>query len=221
VSLSASSVERAMLCAAAAALPSIDRPSAAAKRGSEEHERIQANIPKQLLELLGDHVQVELALSLDVLADSARVIGTKVGRQYGELRASEIPMSLDLVGSLGIVEIKTGRLRSPPPETNWQIRTQALGLARVRKLPTVKAHLATKVGSAFEIDSHEFTAWEIDCVSDDLSALHARISGVKAQLDRGERPDVNPSETACRWCNCRAACPAFADETDLIGEVRP
>ena len=106
---SASALERSFACPASAVLERLpDVPSAAAKRGQSLHAKYQKDVPSEFAELLGGDVIAELALAYDVEADKARVIGRDVGRNYGEVLPSEVAMSLDMVGSKGIVEIKTG-----------------------------------------------------------------------------------------------------------------
>jgi hypothetical protein len=224
---SGSRLHRAMLCPASAVLPRVESVSGAGEKGTAKHAffaNLQRMPREEALELvpvehrtacealdvsqlpIGAEWLAEVALVYDVASDSARFLGQDVGREYGQLGETELPMSLDLVGLFEggalVVDFKTGRGKVPPVHVNWQLRIGAMAVARWKGLERVRVALAfpredgTWGWSFAEHDSFDF--FEMDGELRDFAASIKRP-------DAAERVRVGGH---CRYCPSLAYCPA-------------
>ncbi len=222
--VTASAIERITLCAASAAFPQgEDVSSGAASRGTKLHNLITPAIERgetvaeceegeidlqPLHEALGAPAKGEMALVYDTELRTARFVGHYIDRNYGEANPMEIGVTSDLSTDADtLVEIKTGSIPVPPPDSNPQIKTQAVALSSFRRLTSVKASLAVLDNKLKwkPIETVEFDALDLGWIADDLRALMIRVNQARDQVARGETPDTRPSWTACRWCraiNC-------------------
>src|SRR5258708_1747131 len=130
-----------------------DQWDAALAHVSVENRQRCANI--DLAEALhGLHsVETEISFAYNPRTDTCRRIGKSLQRKYGDLSADEIATTLDVVAECEIVIGQDPIVTIPIPAAldwksgmnvgavrdNWQLRIQALALARYNRAPDVQA----------------------------------------------------------------------------------
>jgi hypothetical protein len=238
--ISGSALPRVVKCPASAALPQAHTTSEAAERGTIIHRFITdvivlganaalKNVPKayqsecdaiDLGWLDREASESEAAFVYDTATDTARYVGNDLGRNYGELKPTEIPMALDILerGAVPTVtDIKTGS-RVDPVADNWQIRAQALAVTREQDVRSVIGQIAyLQEDGSWEFDRVEWDVLDLDGFASDLAtAVHHATVAAEA-LTIGLVPDVSAGEH-CRYCPAAPACPAH---TALVRVLPP
>jgi hypothetical protein len=144
-------------------------------------------------------MRAERAYVYDAATDTARGIVTAGARGYGDVGASEIPGTADLVfrraGVLHVVDIKTGD--AEPAAANRQLRTLGLMVAREHGEPDIR------VGLLFVQPDGVSEDW----ADLDLIDLDAHAEALRVALARVAAATPTPGDH-CRWCPARAGCPA-------------
>lgn len=160
-----------------------------------------------------DGMVAELALAYDVKLRSTRVIGTNVGREYGQLKPSEIAMSLDYAcgpgeaGQVRVVDLKTGaRQNVPPLAYNWQLKANAVALATLHSSQAASIHiLGPDDTNGYYVENHSMDAFALDEAANELEVLFNKVSAAFASKDRGTLPQVTVG-AHCKYCPCRFTC---------------
>lgn len=241
-----------MACPASAALPQVkDEGGSASQRGTAIHtflsdvasgltvESALRNCPE---EWRSDCEQIKLdglplslaegwvsepAYAYDVVKRTARFIGLNIGRNYGDVSSTEIPLSLDVINAkngipLTVYDYKTGRGHdsyAPAPEKNWQLKLGALVLTQ-----QASEH-DCMVGLIHIHDDGTHTKKEHLLTNDGLG--HAaneieRVSGVVKELRQlvanGGTPSVNEGPH-CDFCPAKLACPAKVGLIKLLADA--
>lgn len=233
---SGSQLDRVMACAASAALPgAFDAAGWMAVRGTDIHRFIHSTRSRgrevalfeaplklrdfcaaidvgALDEFISPMAVGEPAFVFNALAGATAFLGCDIDRKYPAMQPGDFPYSSDYVddGDDGVIvlDIKTGRLPVPHPRDNWQFRLGGVGCARWAgqdEARLVKAHLDENAEWHFE--SYDATALDLDAWAEELHGQALRIEAAGAAVAAGRQPDVWPSEDACRYCPCVAACP--------------
>jgi CRISPR/Cas system-associated exonuclease Cas4 (RecB family) len=157
---------------------------------------------------------VEIAYAYDVLADSGRILGYRLDRNYPPSAPTEITGSADLVlhdpaaRHISVIDFKTGQAVDPA-EDNWQLRLYALMAARAHGAILARGVLCyIDENGETSTDEAEFSAMDLDATAADLRKLLQRIDAEAHAIASGEGPAVNPGNH-CRWCPAKPACPAY------------
>ncbi len=153
-----------------------------------------------------DGWQSEVALALDPVAGTARVLGRDIGRGYKQagLRSTEIPGAVDLLsveGELVVVrDIKTGNAENVDNVAdNGQLNGLALAAARAFGATRARVELEFVDGEgASTIYAHELDAFDLDAISAEFADIWARMHDPKP---------VPVAGAHCRWCPARTICP--------------
>jgi RecB family exonuclease len=236
VTVSGSGLERYVNCAASAVLPKIWTADGSdhADRGTETHahlERVSRGMdPAESLARVDeahrdaaaavdlDALAPELALSAEVSiaynphADTARVIGEGLGRDYSSVTADEVPMTLDVVGvaedRVIVGDYKTGHGRIARAAQNWQMIGGALGAARAFDRPAADVQLVhIRDGRKPWRDRATFDALDLAGFAAELRATTERTKRDRERHAAGEH--VEPTEGPwCKYCPSRDLCPA-------------
>jgi len=169
----------------------------------------------------------ELALAYHPETDTARVLGSGLGRAYeaAGVTEDEIPLTVDVAGldnperpAIGFVgDYKSGWSRLTPAERNWQMRGGALALARAFDLDLVRVQLIQlREDRPARRDRAEFTAADLAVFAAEARARHA-IAREDRRLYKLTREE--PDATTGPWCQ---HCPSFhacGAQTALIRAV--
>lgn len=158
----------------------------------------------------------ELALIYDAEHDTARVCRTgETERDYLDVGPMSIPMRLDLAWAGPsdaarpvAVDIKTGsRSNTAPAESNVQIATQGLALARLTGARSAGVGLIFPLRTKSHYDPHQLDA---DALDAHAGVLHQRLRALPtAAPERGShcwRCPIGPTRDE------PATCPAWARE---------
>lgn len=229
--VTASGLERAMRCPESMILPVVSSTSEAAEKGTWRHAFLAslasglsvtdalAALPEQYrdicaalpIEELPVTLTAELAVAYDVSSGKARIIGTNVDRNYGELAAAEIAGTADVVGlSNGtalVLDWKSVGSRDRASDS-YQLRFLALAVARIYGVETVRAEIV-RLGDGGEVyrNWHVFEAMDLDVFAAELRAWLAS--------DGGRGLSEGPW---CHYCSSFAFCPAKASLAVAVAE---
>lgn len=227
-----SSAERALACPASQALPwATDKSSEPAKRGTAIHTFLaavgQLGIRGALTQVPGEYRDIcerldlsrlpldstqfaaEVAFAWDI-SGKARVLGHDIGRDYGSITETEIPLTVDVVGvaddHVVVVDYKTGHGEVTPARDNPQLQLGALAAARAynKKSAVVLLIYVREDRPAF-IDRAEFDEWQLEDFSERFAVGAVAVARARYQVSKGETPDVNLG-SHCRYCQV-ANCP--------------
>ena len=207
-----SSLGLAGRCPTSHCLPWASDTGAYAERGIDIHDGLATGKPTVNLEGIPplDAGIAEVAFVIDLSSDSARVAGTNIGRAYPPLTDGQIALSADWVSTTNghgvVLDWKSGG-EGEPCATDMQMRALSYAAARVYGWDRV---LAAKVyvdeDRAPWIDRHEFDAFELSLVRDELVSILARVKAADETVKAGGVPDVSTGEW-CRRCKSIASCP--------------
>jgi hypothetical protein len=223
---SGSRLQRAFACPSSAVLPQFESVGEEAWKGTVKHEffanlqrmdrdEALALVPEEYREAcemvdvscfpIGAEWLPEVALAYDVVTGKVRHIGNDIGRNYGPLAETEIPMTLDLVGRGGVpmvIDYKTGRGWVTKAKDNWQLRAGAVGVSKWLGVSEVRVGLFfVREGSSPGWDSALFDAFDLASFEDDLRGLRPKLM---------EKPPNVTTGAHCRYCPAFASCPAQA-----------
>ena len=164
-------------------------------------------------------VYTEIPLAYDTHTDNARKISSSGQRDYSNVAAYEIPLTLDLAilceGGGGFVcDHKTGRQDGLPPSSEFgQLSIGALALARCFGLDRVKvAYAVLSDDGHARIDEHVLDAFDLEAVAEEVASIVKRIPTA--------RPNPGPW---CRskWCPLRASCPSTTSMVKATPSLSP
>ena len=232
-----SGIERTVACRASAVLPRVWRASTSyAARGTEVHaylERISNGMPAadSLVLVAEEHraaceaidlpplaedlaLSAEVALAYNPVANTARVLGQSLERDYRSIEPDEIPLTIDvagLAGDTGIVrDYKTGWSKLARTRGNWQMRGAAIAIARAFDRDQVDAQLIyLREGKVAWRDRAGFDAFELAGIAAELRITHERVIADRALAAAGGY--VEPTQGPwCRYCPSWSSCPAQA-----------
>ena len=228
---SGSRIPRAFACLASAVLPRLEISGEAAQAGTWKHAFF-AGLRKGLpaaLELVPpeyreaceaidvssfaalEHFESEVALVYDVQRHVTRRLPAGLAhRDYGELGAFEIPMTLDVSGvghaEVMAADLKTGHGYVTPAHRNWQLAAGALALSALHGIDHARVAII-KAPEGLR------ASWDV-AVIDGMGLLDARAELLRLAT-RVIEARKKPAESApmvtgeqCRHCPSRLYCPA-------------
>lgn len=230
--ITASKIARLLRCPGSGALRQIDSTNEYAVRGTAGHSFLEnwkrsgdreaalALVEPEFRELcesidldkLPKDAEPELALAYDVATDTARRLGSGIGRNYGDLGPFEIAMTLDVGGLDGakayVLDYKF-TMRSPGSAAgHGQLRVCALALARLHGVDQARTELAhIKPDGSVWIDRDDLDAFDLDDIAKELRELHGRVAEQVGKAKRGEPLDLAMG-SHCDHCPSRSVCPA-------------
>lgn len=243
---SGSAFERMAHCPSSAALPHANHETVYSSRGTAIHEFLE-NVNRlgrdealslvdaewrqacEALNLEGLDgklsLAAEVALAYDFETDTARELGRGVGRKYGDVKESELPSTLDVVGVRNVaagkrglvIDWKTGWTTRRRIETVTQLDVGALLAARAYGLDVVEVQLI----HVFEdiepwVQRRVIEGWEIDAFAMVARQAYEVALEQRRKLQRGERPTSYNTGPWCDGCSARQWCDA---QTRMIRSV--
>lgn len=227
--VTASGLWRAANCDASSVLPHTKSTTDQSSRGNVLHEFL-ARVPKmgreEALEMVPaehraacevlpiDRLPIdpnayapEVALAFDVETGSARQLGQNMGRDYSDVKPSEVAGTIDVLGvsetRVHVLDWKSGWGELIPAQDNWQILFAALAAARTfDRTEAAGALIRLKEDGEVYFDRAEFDELDLDSFEQRLRKLMAHISSLDV---RTAVPHEGPW---CRYCPAIASCPA-------------
>ncbi len=215
---SGSSLERASHCPASFALNQASHTGEAAIKGTANHDAIEAGISTRELSNLPEVVQValrdatsievEVAYAINVETGEVRCIGSRIGRNYGEVDSSEIVLTVDAVvtsdSGVTVWDWKS-RKRVTPAAKNLQIRAGVVAV--MTHLGLSEARGAIGYLDDAETDVATFDRFDAALFMSDMRTMLYRIGSLRLQVAKGETPPVHAGPW-CDYCPAIAYCPA-------------
>jgi hypothetical protein len=222
----ASNLERGLKCAASLHLPIIESTSEAADRGIWRHaflarirevgaEAALAEVPKEHrdacaalpIDELPVDLMAEVALAFDVASSKGRVVGSNLGRDYGELGPMELVGSADVIGlsddRVLVIDWKSAGHKGRASDS-VQLKFLALAACRAydRDAATVEI---VKLGDGGEVhrSRHDYNAFDLDMFAEELRAWFAKAGKDKTPVEGSH----------CTYCKSWQFCDA---KTGLI-----
>lgn len=155
----------------------------------------------------------EVAFAFDYETGTAREIGRDIGRAYGPLGPTEIPLTVD-VGALGkdgesvfVGDYKTGRGHTTPARRNAQLKIGALAAARAWGRERAEVALVHVVGTDVYFDHASLDMFDLEAATDDVALTAAAVLAQRELVQLGRTPDVVAGPW-CRYCPAFNSCPA-------------
>lgn len=231
--ISGSALDRVHACPVSESLPHAEELHGGQDRGNAVHDFL-ARVPEmgreEALELVPDEwhdacagidldqlpassamsYSAEVAFAYDIDTDTARVLGTGIGRRY-DVGPNEVPGSVDSVGIAGdqaqIIDYKSPWADLPPASRNRQIRFYALAACRAYGCTSAVVMLirVREDGSAW-IDKDVLDSMDLHEV-----AAEVRDAVQRARAAKDASPEDRPVPVIgshCRWCPAARFCPA-------------
>ena len=154
--------------------------------------------------------EVEVAWAEDVQAATSRRLGPgdELDRERDSFGKADLVFR-DRGGAAHVVDWKTGKTPEGPAT-----RPQLWGLARSIALATYArvvrmSVVAVRAGGELSWETVEATRDMLDDFGERQRRVHLRVAEARAEWRAGVVPELVPGDH-CRWCNCRALCPALA-----------
>lgn len=216
---SGSALERATNCPASFALPQAPATGEAAIKGTENHDAIEngisngqlADLPEVVRTALegATAVDVEVAFAIDAATGSVRLLGRRMGRNYGVLGESEIALTIDAIvthpgGAVTVWDWKS-RKRVTPAVRNLQVKAGAIAVMEHLSLPEVQAGLGYLDDG--DTDLATFDRFDTALFLAEMRRMLARIETVRQVVESGQTPEVHAGPW-CEYCPAVAYCPA-------------
>lgn len=218
--ISGSGLERGMNCPAAYALPRADRTGEDAIAGTANHTNIEAGlvvggdltkrVPWAVQKAMegASEVDVEVAFALDVQTEMVRILGRRLGRNYGKLEASEIPLTVDAIitrpDGVWVWDWKS-RERVTTAAHNLQLRAGMIAALKTKGLSQVHGGIGYLDDG--EHDTTSVDVFDAATLFADLRAMMNKIGAARALVATGGTPDVHAGPW-CKYCPAMAYCPA-------------
>lgn len=248
--ITGSQIGRLKQCPASGALPGVHAQSDAGELGAQKHRfvydydrlgrgpAIEAALPglrafcakvdmEELFEKFADTPlrRHEVAFVWDSETDTAEIRLDVAQRNYGALKSSQIPMTLDVLGSSDtkavIIDVKTGRHEVEPAAVNPQLRAQALAVARALGIDDVQvgiAYLNDDADWRFDM-APPFDSMDLAEIAEEQRAVVRRVDAAHEIVVAGGVPDAYPSDDACFYCPSIRVCPAKVGMVRQVAEV--
>jgi len=234
--ITASQLDRVLLCPASCVLPGVHSTSPAARKGTIKHKYLeraaQIGSDAALLEIEDDEMRElcaaidtdrlpvgpeyaqEVALAYDVATDKGREVARGVSREtaYVDVYEHEICGTADVIGiapdHVLVVDYKTGWRDVTPPAQNAQLKFLALAAcsAYERDAARVEIVYVREHGGVTRL-SADLDALDLDNFALDLSNLRARLAEAWKARDANKLPELCEGEH-CEYCPAFTACPA-------------
>lgn len=230
IGVTGSALERVVQCPASAVLPQAPSTGEDAIKGTSNHEAVEQALATGDIDLVPVSAQkmvaslvegravslIEPAFAIDIVEETVRLIGQRIGRNYGVLGPNEIALSsdviLDIEGEPVVVDWKS-RSRVTPAARNMQLKAEcfaALALSRKQKVTGVIAYLDDG-----ETDEMTFDVFDAQRFMSDMRAMVAKIQKAREQ----SVPAVSAGPW-CSYCPAMPSCPAHAKSAlVLLGEM--
>lgn len=208
---SASSLPRISRCLASVVYPQHDFSTKDAVAGVERHKLDEeaidvgdtSTLPDKVAALVaGMTVQSEVAFALDAFARKARILGVKLGRNYGPTDALELPGTCDLLAVSAdqrvVIGDRKGFEEVDHPSSNKQTLFYAAAAALVFGVSEVTVAIYGAFGEP-RIATLEMP--ELDEFIDWLRDLNPRVEVARSDPRSHERPGNH-----CTYCNAFESC---------------
>lgn len=231
MTLTASAMSRAMMCAASCALPQVREEREDATRGTALHEYLAnvstmglaalALVPEEYradcealdLERLpvgAGQWAAEVALAFHVPSGTARELGLGLARDYTAARDGEVCGTADVVGltedAAAVVDFKSGWSDLGEAASLPQLRFLALAAARAYgKSKALVAIAPLDRGASWGF--MELDAVELDVIEAEVVRVRLAVSIAAAEISQGRTPRLSVGSW-CRLCPAWASCPA-------------
>lgn len=219
---SGSSLERGSHCPASFVLLQAPETGEAAIKGTENHDIIEGGISLGKLEGLPEVVQmamsgatsvdVEVAFALNVKTGAVRLIGRRIGRNYGDVSPDEIVLTVDAIitapgpdSNIVTVWDWKSRKRVTPAARNLQVRAGAIAVMNYFGLAEVRGALGYLDDG--EADVATFDAFDAALFLSEIRTMLGRIEAAAELLASGGTPEVHAGPW-CQYCPSVAYCPA-------------
>ena len=235
---SGSAIERGIRCSSSVALPHANHESPWTLRGTAIHSFLEAvsatdretalaATPEEYreicdaLDLTGLDAQLslasEVAFAYDLETDTARELGRGIGRAYNDVRETEIPCTLDVVGVRDLpsgirrgfyCDYKSGWLNRRIDDVT-QIDFGALCVARAYGCDLVEGQLA-HVHEDFApwVQRKVIEGWELDAFASLVRERAVEWSKLREAYKSGVMPRDFNTGPWCELCPAREWCPA-------------
>lgn len=244
---SGSAFERLALCQASAALPHADHETEYSREGTMVHEFLQgvsevgreealrlidepedrAVCEALILDGLDEQLSLaaEVAIAYDFETDTARELGRGQGRLYHDVKETELPATLDVVGSRRVAAGHRGLVIDW--KRGWTTRRR---IAVVQQLDVGALLSARAFGFDFVevqlIHVHEdldpwvqrrlIDGWEIDAFAASAREIYLRALDMRQKMHQGIRPTEWNTGPWCDRCQAREWCDA---QTNMLRAV--
>jgi hypothetical protein len=199
-----------------ALVPTLGRDAALSAFLDEERMACEAIDLDQIPQVDGAGYAAEVAFAFDYDLGTAREIGRNIGRNYGDLAPTEIPLTVDVVGlgadgeSVFVGDYKTGHGKVTPSAINGQLMIG--GLAASRAYGRSRAEVAIiRVLDGIEpfFDRASFDEWDLDAFAIRIRQGVTEAIAAREQLMAGGIPYFRAGDH-CHYCNAFPYCPAQA-----------
>jgi hypothetical protein len=211
----ASDLPRLLACSGSAALPQARSSSRWSEEGDDRHaKREMAALEGRYDELPGVvqkylaapdvlHVLPEIAVAYDWVSGRGRVLGNGIKRMYGQLAATEIAGTIDLLvvgtGWVLVIDYKGHR----PGDVEAQLLLGAAAAASI-----YGGEVGTLVVPESGKPTHTMVDWaELEVFRQRLVRLHQDVAQARAVVAEGRIPSTNEGDH-CRYCPAADHCPA-------------
>lgn len=219
---SGSSLERGSNCPASFVLLQAPETGEPAIKGTENHDIIETGLSSGNLEGLPEVVQmamkdaisvdVEVAFALNVQTGAVRLIGRRIGRNYGDVSPDEIVLTVDAIittpgttSNVVTVWDWKSRKRVTPAVRNLQVRAGAVAVLKYLELPEVRGALGYLDDA--ETDVATFDAFDSALFFSEMRTMLGRIDAAASLLESGGTPEVHAGPW-CQYCPSVSYCPA-------------
>lgn len=220
---SGSALERDWNCPGNRALPSVQQTTEASTVGNDNHEKIEVGLtiggdlsaqPIVVQRAMKDAtaVTVEAAYALNVVTEEVRLIGYRLGRNYGQLDDNEIVCTVDAVidvESDGFTETTVwdwkSRKRVTDAVRNLQLRCGCVAVLKHRGLSMVRGGIGYLDNG--EEDTTIVDAFDVPMFFEDMRQMLNRIGAARLLATTGKVPDVHAGPW-CEYCPAMPYCPA-------------
>jgi hypothetical protein len=254
-----SGFERLAHCPGSIALPHATYETGYSTRGTALHgylEAIAAVGPDEALASVPDEwraaaaaldltglddrlgLAAEVSYAYDVETDTARELGRGLNRDYRDIKPSEIPGTVDVVGvdvagGRGIyVDWKMGwQVGRKKLRDHWQLDLGMLAIARCYGLTKMEGQLGhIREGAEPIVKRKVLEALDLDLVADDVRTAYQRALEQRRLVEDGKMPTELHAGEWCTWCGARNWCPVrtsmiravvSTDEFDDLMRIRP
>lgn len=204
-----------------------ERPvSREADEGTDVHEMLEHYLAGDEVPIMGPRALLifeqvlkadikgtpEVAFAIDVETGEARVIGSRLKRNYGELKDSEIALTVDWVTGGEVGDLKTGYAgHVAHPRENLQLLTGCYAACKVAR---------TTSGLARIVIAREDEFVPLQAVLEGQEWMDAVLAELREIHFRTRLPSPAVAGEHCSFCPALGACPQTAQATALVAGPR-
>lgn len=163
---------------------------------------------------LADGLRPEVAFRVNVISGVADDLGDGLERGYPTALMGDIFGTTDVYGRRAwddmpvVIDWKTGFTAVTPCRDNPQMKFAVVAVALLTGATEIEARIAMiRPSGRVDVDTHIFTAWDVDDALDEMAGIYDRVLGAK-ELLRGHVLPVLYPDDYCTYCPAYPACPA-------------